>query len=163
MLVVEEAKLSDIERLSELLTVLFSKEAEFTPNPDVQKEGLRMILEDTSVGTVLVLKNEQNIIGMVSLLWTISTALGGRVAFLEDMIIEPSWQGKGAGSLLVEYAIAYAKQVTCKRITLLSDIDNDDAHRFYKRFGFANSVMQPMRLLLHEKNEISRLEKLNEK
>jgi len=68
------------------------------------------------------------------------------------MIIEPSWQGKGAGSMLIEHAIAYAKQFTCKRITLLSDLDNDDAHRFYKRFGFSKSVMQPMRLLLHEKN-----------
>lgn len=152
MLVVEEAKLSDIERLIDLLTVLFSKEAEFIPNPDVQRAGLRMILEDVTVGSILVLKDEQHIIGMVSLLWTISTALGGRVAFLEDMIIEPSWQGKGGGTLLVEYAIAYAKQFTCKRITLLSDLDNDDAHRFYKRFGFTNSVMQPMRLLLHEKN-----------
>lgn len=152
MLVVEEAKLCDLERLSELLTVLFSKEAEFTPNPDIQKAGLRMILEDASIGVLLVLKNEENIIGMVTLLWTISTALGGRVAFLEDMIIEPSWQCRGGGSLLIEHAIAYAKQFTCKRITLLSDQDNDDAHRFYKRFGFTHSVMLPMRLLLDEKH-----------
>lgn len=151
MLVVEEAKLSDIERLIDLLTVLFSKEAEFVPNRDVQRDGLRLILEDATIGTIFVVKSEQNIVGMVSLLWTISTALGGKVAILEDMIVDPLWQGKGAGTFLLEHSIVYAKAFGCKRITLLTDSDNYDAHRFYERFGFENSLMQPMRIMLEEK------------
>ena len=148
MFVVEEAKLSQMERLIDLLTVLFSQEAEFIPARDVQRSGLQTILEDAKIGTIFVLKQDQNIIGMVSLLWTISTALGGRVAFLEDMIVDPAWRGKGCGHLLLEHAIAYAKKLTCKRITLLSDPDNAGAHRFYQQFGFQTSLMQPMRLIM---------------
>lgn len=151
MLVVEEAKLTDIERLIDLLTVLFSKEAEFIPNRDVQKDGLRQILEDATIGTIFVLKSEQNIIGMVSLLWTISTALGGKVAMLEDMIVDPLWQSKGGGTLLLEHSLVYAKKFGCKRITLLTDKDNYEAHRFYERLGFENSLMQPMCIMLEEK------------
>jgi GNAT superfamily N-acetyltransferase len=150
MLIVEEAKLSDMESLIDLLTLLFSQEAEFVPERDVQKTGLQTILEDAKVGTIFVLKDEQKIIGMVSLLWTISTALGGRVAFLEDMVLEPAWRGRGGGHMLVEHAIGYAKKLTCKRITLLTDPDNFRAHRFYQQFGFQTSMMQPMRLILTE-------------
>ena len=148
MFVVEEAKSSDIEHLIDLLTLLFSQEAEFTPQPELQRSGLRMILEDATIGTIFVLKEDGVIIGMVSLLWTISTALGGKVAFLEDMIIKPKYRGKGCGTLLVEAAIEHAKKLTCKRITLLTDTHNHAAQHFYKRLGFDDSQMQPMRLLL---------------
>lgn len=149
MVTVEEAKRSDIEHLIDLLTLLFSQEAEFTPKRKIQRAGLQLILEDAKAGTIFVLKEEGGVvIGMVSLLWTISTALGGKVAFLEDMIISPEYRGKGYGVLLVDYAISYAKKLTCKRITLLTDTDNDTAQRFYKRLGFHDSLMQPMRLLV---------------
>ncbi|ARU47780.1 GNAT family N-acetyltransferase [Sulfurospirillum diekertiae] len=150
MFTVEVAKLSDIERLIDLLTLLFSQEAEFVPARDIQRIGLQAILEDQNIGTIFVLKNKEKIIGMVSLLWTISTALGGRVAFLEDMVVDIDWRGRGGGHMLVEYAIAYSKNLTCKRITLLTDIDNLAAHRFYQQFGFQTSVMQPMRLILSD-------------
>lgn len=148
MLVVEEAKSSDIEPLIDLLTLLFSQEAEFTPHPELQRSGLRMILEDATIGIIFVLKEDGMIIGMVSLLWTISTALGGKVAFLEDMIIAPKYRGKGYGTLLVEATIEHAKKLTCKRITLLTDTHNHGAQRFYKRLDFDDSRMQPMRLIL---------------
>ncbi|ATB68722.1 putative N-acetyltransferase [Sulfurospirillum diekertiae] len=148
MMRVDEAKNSDMESLVDLLILLFSQEAEFTPKRDSQRAGLQLILDDPQVGTLFVLKEEDKIIGMVSLLWTISTALGGRVAFLEDMVVDTAWRGRGGGHMLVEHAIAYAKKLTCKRITLLTDTDNLAAHHFYQQFGFQTSVMQPMRLIL---------------
>jgi len=145
--IIEEAKHADVESMIDLLTILFSKEAEFVPNRRIQAQGLTPILEDEHVGKIFVLREGSRVIGMVSLLWSISTALGGKVAFLEDMILEPSFQGKGLGSQLITHAIDYAKKQKCKRITLLSDNDNTDAHRFYERFGFEHSSMLPMRLI----------------
>lgn len=147
-MVIEEAKKSDIESLIDLLTLLFSQEAEFTPKRDLQRIGLEMILKDPTIGSIFVLKENDSIIGMVSILWSISTALGGKVAFLEDMIVSPSYRGKGAGRMLVEYAIAYTQKRECKRITLLTDNDNHAAHQFYQQLGFKKSLMQPMRLML---------------
>lgn len=148
MFYVEEAHSVDVEQLIDLLNLLFSQEAEFVPNRELQRQGLLLILNNAHIGTIFVLKKEDEIVGMVSLLWTISTALGGKVAFLEDMIIKPEYRGNNGGSQLVSHAIAYAKSVTCKRITLLTDCDNKNAQRFYKRLGFEDSLMQPMRLIL---------------
>lgn len=143
-----EATLLDIPDLCILLHTLFSQEAEFSPDTNVQYTALEMIIKDETVGKILVLKYDEKIIGMVSLLFTISTALGGRVALLEDMVIDPAYRSQGAGSKLLNEALVYAKALTCKRVTLLSDSDNLDAHRFYKRFGFEDSLMKPMRLYL---------------
>ena len=44
MLIVEEAKISDIEDLVDLLILLFSQETEFVPERDLQRAGLRSII-----------------------------------------------------------------------------------------------------------------------
>jgi len=77
-----------------------------------------------------------------------STALGGRVALLEDMVVRPDARGRGAGSLLLRAAVEFARAAGCLRITLLTDADNAAAQRFYARHGFGQSAMIPMRLPL---------------
>jgi GNAT superfamily N-acetyltransferase len=84
---------------------------------------------------------------MVGLLFTVSTALGARVAWLEDMVVAPEARGRGIGGALVDAALAQARAAGCRRVTLLTDADNADAHRFYRRHGFAASPMRPFRFL----------------
>jgi GNAT superfamily N-acetyltransferase len=145
---ITQATPADIPALCELLTILFSQEAEFTPDPQAQARGLARIIDNPEVGAVFVCKEEGRAVGMVNLLFTVSTALGETVALLEDMVVAPSHRGSGVGSQLLSYAIVVAQQQGCKRITLLTDADNADAQRFYARHGFARSDMIPLRLIL---------------
>jgi hypothetical protein len=48
----------------------------------------------------------------------------------------------------VKVEISEAKKEGCKRITLLTDIENTKAQSFYQRKGFVKSKMTPYRLLL---------------
>ncbi|MNY66030.1 putative phosphinothricin acetyltransferase YwnH [compost metagenome] len=77
-----------------------------------------------------------------------STALGARVALLEDMVVDTGARGTGIGSALLEQAIAHARDSGCRRITLLTDGDNAAAQRLYRRHGFGRSPMVPLRLAL---------------
>lgn len=142
-----KAVVGDVAELCELLAVLFAQESEFAPDMNVQSRALSMILEDERIGEIYIVKEGKNIVGMVSVLYSVSTALGGRVATLEDMVVNKSYRGKGVGSGLLDYAISRTKERGCKRITLLSDADNDGAHKFYKQKGFMKSDMVPFRLL----------------
>jgi GNAT superfamily N-acetyltransferase len=139
---------SDIPQLCDLLELLFSEEAEFHPNRAIQAAGLRQIIENPDSGQILALRDGPFIFGMVNLLFTISTALGGRVAILEDMVVHPTRRGNGNGSRLILAAINVARSAECRRITLLTDRTNESAQRFYRRHGFTPSEMIPMRLLL---------------
>jgi ribosomal protein S18 acetylase RimI-like enzyme len=146
---VSRATKADIPQLCELLNLLFSQEAEFQPDCELQGAGLRQIIDSPERGQILVIRDGESIIGMVNLLFTVSTALGGRVAILEDMIVRPQYRGKGAGDMLLKAAIGLVKSSGCRRITLLTDATNESAQRFYRRHGFTTSEMVPMRLVLY--------------
>ena len=139
---------SDIPALVELLNSLFEQEAEFEPNSETQSKALSKIILDPKIGIILIAKDDDKILGMVNLLFTESTALGSKVALLEDMIVLSSSRGRGIGSQLIDYAISEAKKAGCKRITLLTDIENTKAQSFYQKKGFVKSKMTPYRLLL---------------
>lgn len=145
---VTPATVADIPALCELLDLLFTQEAEFTPDREAQLRGLRAIVDDPEVGSILVARDGDDVLGMVNLLWTVSTALGARVALLEDMVTRPEARGRGIGGELLEAAVRYARDQGCRRITLLTDADNDRAQAFYRHHGFVESPMLPFRRLL---------------
>ncbi len=149
-MIITLATLNDIPVLCELLTVLFTQEAEFLPDNVAQTRGLAHIIEHPEIGCILIARRQAQIVGMVNLLYTISTALGERVALLEDMVVAESVRRQGIGSQLLAGAIKYAESQGCKRITLLTDQSNQSAHQFYVKHGFRLSPMVPLRLNLGE-------------
>ena len=148
MIRIASATQDDIPQLSALLAILFTQEADFQPNTAKQSAALREIIAHPATGYILVLRKGDDIIGMVNLLFTVSTACGGKVAILEDMIVHPSQRDNGHGSKLLQAAIELARNEGCSRITLLADRANDSAIRFYQRQGFGISGMMPLRLAL---------------
>jgi ribosomal protein S18 acetylase RimI-like enzyme len=96
----------------------------------------------------LVVREGREILGMVNLLFTISTAEGSPVVLMEDLIIHSKRRGKGLGSQLLEHAIKFAQGRGLSRITLLTEGANSKAIKFYQRHGFTSSTMVPMRLHL---------------
>jgi ribosomal protein S18 acetylase RimI-like enzyme len=147
---IENAILDDMPQLCELLTLLFQQETDFEPDMEKQYRGLRWIIERPEVGGILVLREGPTVLGMVNVLYTVSTACGGRVAIVEDMIVRPGHRNRGLGSLMIRKAIEFARASGCLRITLLTDRTNDSAIRFYQRHGFTSSQMLPLRLLLQQ-------------
>lgn len=145
---VRRATTSDIPQLGGLLAALFAQEADFAPDVNRQARGLRLILEQPGVGHIHCAVMEDRIVGMVSILFTVSTAEGARVAWLEDMVVDPDLRGRGIGGMLLHEAIRCARDSGCKRVTLLTDDTNTEAMRFYKRADFVRSHMVPFRLKL---------------
>lgn len=142
---IEPATLEDLPQLVDLLVDLFTQEKDFVPDREKQMRGLRLILEQPNRGRIFVLRNERLIIGMINLLITISTAEGGFVLLLEDLVVHPEHRGQGYGSRLLEYSLQFAKDKGFSRITLLTDKPNPRAQQFYLRHGFVESDMIPLR------------------
>ena len=146
--VIEPATEHDLDELSGLLGELFSQEKDFRPDKQKQLRGLRLIFEQPNRGRVFVLRRDRAIVGMINLLFTISTAEGGFVLLLEDLVVHDAYRDHGYGSMLLEYAIEFAKQKNFLRITLLTDRPEIRSQNFFRRHGFVESHMLPMRLLI---------------
>jgi GNAT superfamily N-acetyltransferase len=143
----EAATLEDLPQLTDLVMALLGQEEDFEPNRVKQEHGIRLILEQPSRGRIFVLRTDHSIIGMVNLLFTISTAEGGFVILMEDVIVHPMHRGQGYGTKLLQHAIQFAKEKKFKRITLLTDQISAESQRFFQRNGFQHSHMIPMRLV----------------
>jgi len=146
--VIEPATEADLDELSQLLGELFAQESDFRPDKNKQLRGLRLIFEQPSRGRVFVLRCDGAIVGMINLLFTISTAEGGFVMLLEDLVVHKKYQGHGYGAKLLNHAIHFAKQKNFLRITLLTDRPENLAQEFFRHHGFVESSMIPMRLWL---------------
>src|SRR5436190_17751309 len=153
--VVEPATAEDLDELSDLLGELFSEESDFRPDKDKQLRGLRLIFEQPNRGRVFVLRRDHAIVGMINLLFTISTAEGGFVMVLEDLVIHKKYQSHGYGAKLLQHAIEFAKQKNFLRITLLTDRPENVAQEFFRKHGFVESSMIPMRLWITPDTEQS--------
>lgn len=145
---IDSATPNDIPQLCALLAILFAQEADFQPDEVKQSAALRTILSKPETGCILVMREGEKILGMVNLLYTISTACGGRVALLEDMVVHPDYRQDGMGSQLLNGAKTWAQRTGCLRLTLLTDRANEPAIRFYQRHSFKLSAMIPLRLSL---------------
>ena len=136
----------DLPRLVELLGMLFESEAEFSADAEKQRNGLQAILADPAKGKIFVVREGRELIAMCSLLYTISTAEGGKAALFEDLVVAPEHRKRGIGASLLKHVIAQARAEGVLRITLLTDMQNERAQTLYRRLGFVGSPMKPMRL-----------------
>ena len=140
------ASMKDLPQLVELLGHLFEQEAEFQPDAGKQKRALEAILSNPTVGKLFVAREGRRPVAMASLLYTISTAEGGRAALFEDLVVHPDERKRGIGESLLKHVIEQARAEGILRITLLTDMQNERAQAMYRRAGFVGSPMKPMRL-----------------
>jgi GNAT superfamily N-acetyltransferase len=73
--------------------------------------------------------------GVAVVTW--STAMPGRFATIEDVVVEPAARGSGVGARLVAFVEAEAKARGCRWLFLESGVRNTRAHAFFEREGFA--------------------------
>ena len=61
-------------------------------------------------------------------------------ALVENLVIDTRYRRRGLGRLLMDYAVARAKEAQCYKIVLSSDKRRPEAHRFYRSLGFKASA-----------------------
>lgn len=142
---IDHATAADLPQLADLLAELFTLESDFQPERDKQLRGLRLILDHPELGKLFVLRVNGEVAGMANALITVSTAEGGRVVLLEDVIVSRAHRGGGLGRQLVEHVLDWARQQGFSRVTLLADQDNPAAWAFYRKLGFQPSQMGVLR------------------
>ena len=107
-----------------------------SPLPSCYAEALARIAADPR-NMLLVAEREGAVIGAFHLTIVQYVAYrGGRVAQIENVIVEPSARRLGVGAAMMAWAIDEARRQGCFRVQLTSNKARTRAHRVYERLGF---------------------------
>jgi GNAT superfamily N-acetyltransferase len=130
--------------MSELLSQLFTIEADFAPDETKQRRGLQLLLD--SLGAHVVVAEEQGrIIGMATVQILVSTAEGGHVGLVEDVVVDEAQRGEGVGAALLDHLQEWAEDNGLTRLQLAADRDNSAALGFYASKGWGQTKLVMLR------------------
>ena len=135
----------DIPELVGLLQQLFALEADFVPDPAKQRRGLELLLERPQHAVALVAVRDGTLIGMCSAQILVSTAEGGEVALVEDVVVDAGQRGNGVGAALLDALDEWAQRRGLSRLQLLADRGNAQALDFYRRRGWLPTQLSAWR------------------
>jgi ribosomal protein S18 acetylase RimI-like enzyme len=146
MIIIRTATPSDIPQLLELLKELFTIEEDFDFDQEKQTLGLDLLLKsEKDCILVAQLLNDDKVLGMCTVQTLISTAEGGMVGLLEDLIVDADFRNQGIAAKLVAEAVYWAECRGLKRLQLLADKNNLTALNFYQKQGWQATQLSCLR------------------
>jgi len=129
---IRAARPEDIPRMTDLLAELFSIETDFAPDIEKQIRGLSaLVAGPPGRSCVLVAEQGGMAVGMATVQTLVSTAEGGRVGLVEDLVVRRNLHGRGVGTQLIDAILRWARSQGLTRLQLLADRDNQQALDFY--------------------------------
>jgi ribosomal protein S18 acetylase RimI-like enzyme len=116
-----------VEPIRSLFRQLTSREIAFS------EESLRQIISDKA-SRLFLLYSDNTVAGMLTL--GIYSAPTGRKAWVEDVVVDSQYRGRGLGRQLVQYAISYVRTLSPVTLMLTSNPQRTEANALYRREGF---------------------------
>jgi GNAT superfamily N-acetyltransferase len=143
-----------IERLTEFkpedtveIGQLFPSLSEHLEDSPVNEELLRDIINSPYHVQIVARDEDGKIIGAATMSVVFSTATG-RIAYLEDLVVNKNAQGSGIGKKLWDEIIKWSRENNLGRIEFTSSFNRKSAHTFYKKLGAKARNSAPFRLEL---------------
>ncbi len=107
---------------------------QLSPNEKtISQDYLARIIEDENV-ELFVVKGDEAIVGMATLVFIRHPS--GFEAFVEDVVIDEAYRGKGLGKQLMQKVIEEAKKRGVEYVELTSRESRIAANKLYQSLGF---------------------------
>ena len=128
---IRKIELEDLEEVFKLLDELYENKIEYSIFVKKYKESLK---DNNFYGIVAI--EENKVVGILISRLINRLAKKKNILFIDDLIVEKQNRNAGIGKLLIQNATEYALSKECGAVELTSLIENENAHRFYKKNGF---------------------------
>jgi len=111
------------------------------PRKRLSRSKLRAVYDlrlDSPFSQHLCVTEGDRLVGFAALTFENSLWMQGRLAIVEEFVVEESYRGRGIGTRLLEAAVAMARARGARRVELDSATHRTEAHAFYRQRGFEN-------------------------
>jgi ribosomal protein S18 acetylase RimI-like enzyme len=135
---VREATLEDTEAIYYLARDLADALGDRRPRPKTVRARLGELLEEPRA-QVLVVEEEDGVVGAASLWIKPDLAHGDAVIEVPMLVVSGSARRRGVGRLLVEEIQSVAAAENASLIELIATKENDVARAFYRSLGFVET------------------------
>ena len=121
------------------------------PFHEAQKSDvLRRLVQDGSLGRIMLIKHNNNAIGYVLIAFSFSLEFEGSIAFIDELFIEPTGRQKGVGSQVLVQVERLCASLGLKAVRLESEAHNERATALYARSGYHDHKRHLMTKLLRD-------------
>ena len=139
-LTIREASADDLPRIVALLQQLSldePREQGEGPLLDAYVSAFRQI-EANRRQRILVVEAEGRVVATLAFMIVPNLSHRGRPwAHVDNVAVDEVSRRKGYGEALMRYAVDEARRAGCYKLTLTSNKQRAEAHRFYRRLGFS--------------------------
>jgi GNAT superfamily N-acetyltransferase len=90
----------------------------------------------SSTSDVFVAQDDNKIIGAGTIFYLKNGGHENPFAYLEGIVVDDEFRGKGIGTALSKFAIDLARKKNCYKIIFTSGPDREKIHKFYENLGF---------------------------
>ncbi len=130
---------ADLPHIIELLAQLSLDAPRERPGPPLA-ESYRRAFQEIEADTrqqLFVVEDAGRVVGTACLIIVPNLSHEGTpYALVENVVVDEGERSAGYGELLMRHAIAEARRAGCYKLSLTSNKQRADAHRFYQRLGF---------------------------
>lgn len=127
---------NDTGAVALLIAALF-EEVEHTPDAEEIADMFADIDADDSHSTLLALDDDEDIVGVLTIVECLSISAGGKYGVLNELYVVPEYRSEGVGRLLVEQAKELADMREWKRLEVTTPGDEfSKTLHFYEKEGF---------------------------
>ncbi len=119
--------------------------------PAALEAPAQALVEDGSLGVILVAENAGQIVGVLGVSWQVAIRIPGRYGVIQELWVHPSWRGRTIGGDLLAalFKLARRQHITRLEVGLPSERFSHlpATEAFYVNCGFKAIGMRMRRLL----------------
>ena len=104
--------------------------------PERAARALAELLADNTLGQVLLLNQEEQVVGYLVLTFVYSLEFGGRCTLIDELYLTEAPRGQGSGRAALEFAREFCQRQGMVALQLEVETVNVRAQKLYEQFGF---------------------------
>ena len=133
-----EPRLASSNDVSPLLAMMepFNRLEEVRWDASSKEKALRFLIQNRSLGLVVLLELEARAVGYFVLTWGYDLEWDGRDAFLTELFLVPEVRGRRLGSAALDCIESLAREHGARALHLMVRTNNSVAQRLYASHGY---------------------------